>query len=202
MDFLKFIISRLLKKSLNIPAIRNSTLDDTSRICAGSSFIMSSIGKYSYVGNYCNVIKTKIGRYCSIADNCTIGGASHPIEWASTSPVFHKGRNVLHKNFSNHEYEAYKETLIGNDVWIGSMCLLKAGIHIGDGAVIGMGSVVTKDVEAYSIVAGNPAKKIRMRFDESTISKLLELEWWDLQDAELVRHAEYIHDINSFIDSF
>ena len=69
--------------------------------------------------------------------------------------------------------------IIGNDVWIGDRATILSGVRIGDGAVIGAGSVVTKDVEPYSIVAGNPARPKRTRFDEETIKKLLEIKWWD-----------------------
>jgi len=90
----------------------------------------------------------------------------------SSSPAFHRGRNVLGKNFAHHPPEGALDTYIGNDVWIGSNCLVKSGVRIGDGAVLGMGSVLTKDVGDYEVWAGNPAKIIRRRFDVETASDL------------------------------
>lgn len=72
------------------------------------------------------------------------------------------------------------KTIIGNDVWLGANSLVLKGVKIGDGAVIGAGAVVTKDVPPYAIVGGNPAKVIKMRFDDETIGKLMQLQWWNL----------------------
>ena len=159
---IKYLISKFLKK-IQIPAIKNSSIDKKSKVCSGSHIVNSSIGKYSYVGNYSTVIDCKIGSYCSIADNCIIGGASHPLNWVSSSPVFYSGKNVLRKNFSEKSYKEFAETIIGNDVWIGSCCLIKGGVTVGDGAVIGMGSVVTHDVPAGEVWAGNLARCLKKK---------------------------------------
>lgn len=195
---ISYYLSKIIKK-LHLPAIKNSCVDKTSRVCSGSHLVNVCMGKYSYIGSFCTAIHANIGSFCSIADHCIIGGASHPIEWVSTSPVFHEGKNVMNKNFSRLEYQPYKETIIGNDVWIGSHCLIKGGIVIGDGAIVGMGSVVTKDVEPYSIVAGNPAKLIRKRFSDETIAKLTRIKWWDFEDSELEKIAVHFNDTMEFI---
>lgn len=196
---IKYLIAKLLKKALHIPAIRNSTIDKTSRVCSGSHIYRSSMDRYSYVGNFCTVIDTHIGSFCSIADGCFIGGSKHPLEWVSSSPVFHEGRNIMGKNFSTHAFEDSLATTIGNDVWIGGNSLIRGGITVGDGAVIGMGSIVLSDVEPYGIVAGNPARLIRKRFDDDTIQSLLHTRWWDLNDDELSVLAQDIPHISSFI---
>lgn len=128
-----------------------------------------------------------------------IGGANHPITWVSTSPVFHGGKNILRKNFATHEFETTKKTIIGNDVWIGNNCLIKSGINICDGAVIGMGSVVTKDVGPYEIWGGNPAKMIRKRFDDLTIEKLIQSKWWGLEDNDLEIKSKEFNDICTYM---
>ena len=112
----------------------------------------------------------------------------------STSPVFQKGRNAFGKNFSELEYEPYSVTKIGHDVWIGAHSLIKGGVVIGDGAVIGMGSVVTHDVPPYTVVAGNPAREIKKRFDDDTADLLTELKWWDLDESRLSEIAPYFND--------
>lgn len=196
MSKLSYIIKRLLSKKAC--AILNSKIDKRASVGNGSQIVESTIGKYSYAYN-CSIIHAKIGAFCSIADGTVIGGGSHPINWVSSSPVFYSGRNVLKKNFSDNEYKEFTETIIGNDVWIGSKCLIKGGVTIGDGAVIGMGSVVTHDVPPYEIWAGNPAKFIRKRFDNETAEKLLNSKWWDLSDEELSDIGKYFNDIDMFL---
>ena len=152
-----YLFSKFIKK-LHIPAIYKSNVSRRAKVGSGAHIVFSVISDYSYVGNYSNALYCRIGKFCSIGDNCEIGGGSHPTDWISTSPVFYSGRNVLRKNFSKNVYNEFKKTTIGNDVWIGSKCLIKGGITIGDGAIIGMGSVVTHNVPPYEIWAGNPAK--------------------------------------------
>lgn len=145
----------------------------------------SKIGKYTYVSARSSVIYADVGSFCSIAAGVAIGGGAHDIDAVSTSPVFNKGRNVFGCNLGNVEFSPFKVTTIGNDVWIGNRALVLQGVTVGDGAIIGAGSVVTKDVEPYTIVAGNPAKAIRRRFDDETAEKLLKLKWWDMSEKEL-----------------
>lgn len=172
-------------RRLNRPAIRSSKIHKTSRVCSGSQINKIEMEKYSYIGNNCFANHVKIGAFCSIADNCFIGGAAHPIEFVSTSPVFCKGANIMCKNFANKDFKVTSETFIGNDVWIGAGATILAGKSIGNGAVIGTGSVVTKNVGDYEIWAGNPAKFIRKRFDDETIAKLLETKWWEWSDDKI-----------------
>ncbi len=150
------------------------------------------MGKYSYIGKDGKIINSEIGKFCSIGDRVTIGGAKHPLNWTSTSPVFHSGRNILKKNFSEERFYPYNQTIIGNDVFIGDNVIIKGGVTVSNGAVIGMGSVLTKDVGDYEIWAGNPARMIKKRFDEYTISLLLLSEWYDLPDRELKKYASLI----------
>ena len=122
------------------------------------------------------------------------------MDWVSTSPVFTSHRSILRFNFAKHEFNPYKPVTIGNDVWIGAHCMIKSGVKIADGAVIGMGSVVTKDVGAYEIWAGNPAHLIRKRFDDETISKLLEIQWWNWNDDKIRLNADKYNDVNAFLN--
>ena len=196
---LRYLISKLIKK-IHLPAIKDSCLSKNSRVCPGSHLVKVELDSYSYIGNFCTVINTKVGKFCSIGDNNIIGGASHPMGWVSTSPVFYEGKNILGCNFSNHKFESYKKTIIGNDVWIGNNCLIKGGVEIKNGAVIGMGSVVTKDVGAYEVWAGNPARMIKKRFDnEIIIDMLLKSNWWNYSDDKLVKTALNFNDVEKFI---
>lgn len=195
---LRYLISKLIKK-IHIPAIINSTIDKTSRICSDSHVVNAIMGRYSYIGNSCTIVNTQIGNFCSIADNCIIGGASHPIEWVSTSPVFHEGKNIMEKNFSEHSYNVSSKTIIENDVWIGNNCLIKSGVKIENGAVIGMGSVLTKNVGPYEIWAGNPAKCIRKRFTNQIAEELLKSAWWEYDDEILAKHASSFNEVETYL---
>lgn len=190
----------LFMRHLNVPIIKKSQLSKKSKVLYGTFLYSSSIGNYSYIGKNCTVVNTKIGNFCSIADDCIIGGASHPIDWLSTSPVFCSGKNILKSKFSNHKYEPYLETKIGNDVWIGSRCLIKGGICIGDGSILGMGSVLTKSIGDYEVWAGNPARFIKYRFDEEIIKTLKKTHWWSFTDSKVALLAVHSNDISKAVD--
>jgi acetyltransferase-like isoleucine patch superfamily enzyme len=151
-----------------------------------------SIGQYTYINNGTTIFyNTKVGRYCSIGKKCEIGTVDHPISWLSSSSIQysiaeHFDYKPYCKDFPQIHYEQIEGCTIGNDVWIGSLVVIKSGVTIGDGAVIGANSIVVKDVPPYAIVGGVPAKLIRYRFDKKTIEKLLELKWWERELKDLV----------------
>ena len=147
----------------------------------------STMGRHSYCGYKCTFLDVDIGAFCSIANEVMVGGAHHPVEYVSTSPVFLSHRDSVRTKFARHDYLPIVRTTIGNDVWLGQRCLIRAGVTIGDGAVVGMGAVVTRDVPPYAIVGGNPARIIRMRFDDEVVTALLRWKWWALPDEELRR---------------
>lgn len=195
------IPSRLFNRISLLAILQDDEIDKTAAICSGVKFYRGKIGRYSYIGNNSFVIDTEIGNYTSIAPDCYIGGTNHPMDWVSTSPVFHKWENLMKKNFSNHEFEIFNNTIVGNDVWIGNKVMIKAGITISDGAVVGMGSIVTRDIGPYEIWAGNPAKMIRKRFDDDVIEKLMEIKWWEWSEEKLEVHASDFDSPRTFIES-
>lgn len=196
-----YYISKIIKKA-RLSSIKNSIVDKTSKVESGTLFVNSNMGKYSFCGYDCEIVNTIIGNYCSIGNNVKIGGGEHPLSWVSTSPVFYEGRDSVTKKFSNFKREPIKKTIIEHDVWIGQNVLIRQGVKIETGAVIGMGSIVTKDVKSYSIVAGNPAKTLRYRFDVKMIEGLLKTKWWDLDDNTLANFASLIQKPADFIKSF
>lgn len=141
-----------------------------------------SFGEYSY-GNIqaynwgSPTIYYTVGKFCSIATLTILLDGNHRHDWISTSPfsAFFEVPILKNNDFQNSK----GNVIIGNDVWIGLNAVILSGVTIGDGAVIGACSVVTKNVSAYSIVAGNPAKLIRYRFDKDAIKQLLRIKWWD-----------------------
>lgn len=201
----------LLKNLLSLPkrlvshialfcVLQEAEVDKTAAICSGVRFYRGKIGKYSYIGNNSFVSDTDIGSFTSISTDCYIGGTSHPTDWVSTSPVFHKWENIMKKNFARHEFEIFKRTTIGNDVWIGNRVMIKAGVKIADGAVVGMGSIVTKDIGPYEIWAGNPARLIRKRFDDETIDALEKMKWWNWNDEKIESLSGVMTDVAKFIE--
>lgn len=136
-----------------------------------------------------------IGKFCSIAAGVKIfGGGEHNSKWMTTYPFC-----VFLKEYSGIEgYPAYRpsRTKIDNDVWIGEDAKILNGVHISDGAIIGTAAVVTKDVPPYAIVAGNPARIIRYRFEPDVIDKLLEMKWWEWSDSQIYAAVRLLESEN------
>ncbi|BAQ61190.1 chloramphenicol acetyltransferase [Geminocystis sp. NIES-3708] len=162
-----------------------------------------SIGRYTYgeprVLKWGNESTLRIGSFCSIASGVTILlDGNHRVDWLTTYPF-----SVVFEEFTNIEgHPATKgDVIIGNDVWIAMNSLILSGVKIGDGAVIGANSVVCRDVPPYTIVAGNPAKKIKTRFDSHTVEKLLEMEWWNWDLNKIKSNVPLLmsDDFNQFI---
>ena len=147
-----------------------------------------SIGAYSYGRPKVRFAESgrrlTIGRYCSIADKVEILlGGDHRLDWASTYP-FAAMRGLWPEADAPAGYHASRgDVSIGHDVWLGSGCLILSGVTVGHGAVVAAHAVVTRDVPPYAIVAGNPARVVRTRFDAATVSDLVACAWWDLPHA-------------------
>lgn len=143
------------------------------------------LGHYSYThSEFAEPIV--IGNYCSIAENVQVFGYDHPTDGLSTSPftyspdlpLFGLGPQALGGFSRRPPHAARPPPVLGHDVWVGRAAILRTGITIGHGAVIGAGAVVTRDVPPYAVVAGNPARVLRYRFDDTTIEALLATRWW------------------------
>ena len=190
---LKYFISKLMRR-VRPAAMYKCDVDSTAVVMGSSDCRFVTIGRFSYCGYHCNILECDIGSFCSIADRVVIGGAEHDITYVSTSPVFIKGSNVLNRNIAELDALPSRRTRIGNDVWIGFGATIKAGVVIGDGAVIGAGAVVTKDVKPYSVVAGVPAKQVRMRFNSSLIKEIQSIAWWDFPISQLEELGQDFND--------
>lgn len=159
------IILQIFKQPLLV--LRHNSVPFSTRL-GGRNFLQNSkLGKWSYIGNNSMLIDVKIGNYCSIAPFVIIGGMNHSYESVSTSP------RLNNKCF-------YTTTRIGHDVWIGANAIVLQGVSIGNGAVIGAGSIVTKDIPENSIVMGTPAKVVKQRFTQEKWDTIKKLEYWKL----------------------
>jgi len=196
-------------KSIN----QNSMVELPTRPYLGSLKNVE-LGAFTYLGRDNYIENTIINRYCSVAKSVNVGHGNHPINWLSSNPFGYQqsfristGKLfpyneeyseyvVPEENRSSVKKDVYKEkTIIGNDVWIGVGALVLPGINIGDGAIIGGGSVVTKDIPPYAIAVGNPAKVIKYRFSEEIIKQLLSLEWWQYAPWDLHKFEIKFYDI-------
>ena len=139
--------------------------------------------------------KLKIGKFCSIACGAKFlfNSANHTVKSLTTYPfpIFFEEWGLDVRDITT-AWDNKGDIVIGNDVWIGYEAVIMSGVTIGDGAIIGTRAVVTKDVPPYTIVGGVPAKQIRKRFSEETISELLELKWWDWTFEKISQNIEFI----------
>ena len=164
------------------PTIKNPN------IIVGDFTYFSDVDFESHVTHHYDFYDDKliIGKFCQIASgvNFVMNGANHQMNAVSTFPFY------IFEGWEQDvppldELPLKGDTVVGNDVWIGQNVTILPGVHIGDGAIIGMNSVVASDVLPYTIVAGNPAKEIRKRFDDELIELMLKFKWWDKSIEEI-----------------
>lgn len=156
----------------------------------------------------------EIGNFCSIASRVKfLLGGQHRMGGVTTFPCHcvlgesgdrwgEKYDEAERKKNGSKPHKERGTTIVGNDVWIGHSAYILPGITIGDGAVIGTKSVVTKDVPPYAIVGGNPAKIIRYRFNEEIIEKFLKIKWWDWSDEKIYENRQYFDNVTLFTNKF
>ena len=178
-----FFNRKKLKKSISWFSFwdKQTELSDLVYLGFSARLHKCKVGKYTRIKPGCVLKNVVIGNYCSFANDVMVGLGQHPTNLISTNSIFYK--SGITSRFARHiEFQEEKVTYIGNDVWIGNGAVIMDGVSIGDGAVIGARAVVTKDIPAYAIVGGIPAKVIKYRFSSDVIEALAKARWWDLPD--------------------
>jgi phosphonate metabolism protein (transferase hexapeptide repeat family) len=161
--------------------VRDCTLGRYTDIGARTILLETEVGDYSYIVNDSNVAYTKIGKFCSIAAMTRINPGNHPMHRASQAHFTYRASSYFSGEADDADFFEWRRAhrvVIGHDVWIGHGAIVLPGRSVGDGAVIAAGSIVTKDVTPYTIVAGNPARPIRQRFPTPIAARMEKLEWW------------------------
>lgn len=140
------------------------------------------VGDFSYFERHGEAIYCSIGKFCSIAANVRLNALDHPMERVTTHKITYRPNEYFRFHGVDAEFRERRSdarVTIGNDVWIGHGAVVTPGVRIGNGAVIGANAVVTRDVEPYEVVAGVPARHLRLRFSPDVIAALQEMAWWD-----------------------
>jgi acetyltransferase-like isoleucine patch superfamily enzyme len=186
--------------------LAGSTLESCVAVHLKSRLSGVKMGRFTYVARDSVLNDVDIGRFCSIGPRCLIGSGDHPVTWVATSPVFYSqldqaGRSLVGEWLAPEGFAERRRINIGHDVWLGAHVFVRDGVNIGNGAIVAAGAVVTKDVPAFALVGGVPARIIRFRFSPEVIEEMQSIAWW-LWSEELLREARSLitsENIQAFI---
>jgi phosphonate metabolism protein (transferase hexapeptide repeat family) len=168
--------------------VRDSRLGAYTEVGARTCLLEVELGDYSYVVNDSDIAYATIRKFCSIAAMTRINPGNHPMNRASQSHFTYRAAAYFPGEADEAEFFAWRRdqaVTIGHDVWIGHGAIVLPGRRIGTGAVVGAGAVVTKDVPAYGVVVGNPARVVRQRFSPDVGERLQRLAWWNWSHERL-----------------
>ena len=168
--------------------LKDATLGAYTEVGARTILHEVEMGDYSYVVNDSQIAYTTVEKFCSIAAMTRINPGNHPMHRASQAHFTYRASAYFPGESDEAEFFAWRRSHhveIGHDVWIGHGAIVLPGRNIGTGAVVAAGAIVTRDVPAYTIVAGNPARPIRRRFADENADRLMRLAWWDWDHGAL-----------------
>ncbi|WGW00514.1 CatB-related O-acetyltransferase [Vibrio sp. YMD68] len=179
--------------------VSNSRLKMYARVKDYAELRDSYLGEYSYIAQRTMVNRSTIGKYTSISNGCSIGLWEHNTSVSTHSFYLFEHSGEFVSGYKDYDKDSV-ETFIGNDVWVGASAIILKGVKVGDGAIVGAGAVVTKDVPEYSIVVGNPAKVLKYRFKKEEIEWFKHLKWWDFDREKIQELVD--SDAFSSLDTF
>ena len=169
-------------------SVVNSDIGAFCEVGEGARLLNSTLGDYSYCERLCDIANTSIGKFANIASFVRIGATDHPLNTASLHHFLY--RSGCYWDDAEHhqaffEYRASRRATLGHDIWVGHGAMIKPEVTIGHGAVIAAGAIVTKDVAPYTIVAGTPAKVLRLRQPAEIAERMIALAWWDWDHRQI-----------------
>ncbi len=162
--------------------ITDSTFGAYVEIGHGSRLNNATFGDYAYCDRYADIANARIGKFANIAAFSRIGATDHPLDTAACHHFLYRSADYWDDTPQDEAFFAHRRSRIahiGHDTWIGAGAMIKPEVTLGDGAVVAAGAVVTKDVDPYTIVAGTPAKPLRLRQPRNIADRLISLAWWD-----------------------
>ncbi|NTU84381.1 MAG: acetyltransferase [Chloroflexales bacterium] len=165
----------------------------------------TTFGDYSYAANDVQIANAEVGKFCSIAAGVRINPVNHPMERVTQHHCTYRRVAYGFDTVDDAEIFAWRRAarcVIGHDVWVGHGAIILPGVHVGIGAVVGSGAVVTRDVEPYTVVIGVPARPIRQRFDKHTATRLIEIAWWDWDHMTLKQRFADLMDVPTFLEKY
>lgn len=174
--------------------VTNSNLAEFSRIDRNNHVDTVDLGRYSYTGRNTVLLHCEIGSFCSLSWNVSVGGADHSYSSTSQHSLTYDARlgfvDDQHIDVDTGRY--HSPVSIGSDVWLAAGVVVTRGVTIGHGAVVAANAVVTKDIPAYAVVAGVPAKVVKFRFAPDIVDLLLQLQWWTWPKDKIAEHIELL----------
>jgi phosphonate metabolism protein (transferase hexapeptide repeat family) len=185
--------------------IVDSVLGPWTDIGPNSSIVESTFMDYSYAAGDVSIIYSDVGKFCSIASHVRLNPGNHPMDRVTQHHMTYRRAQYGFGETDDQEFFDWRrdhKVTVGHDVWIGHGAILLPGVRVGTGAVIGASSVVTHDVEPYTIAVGVPARPMRMRFSERDAAKLLAIAWWDWPRELLEERFEELNDLPSFLEKY
>lgn len=187
--------------------LQDSRLGAYTEVGARTILTEVTMDDYSYVVNDSQITYTSIGKFCSIAAMTRINPGNHPMQRATQAHFTYRSSTYFPDEPDDEEFFAWRRAHhvhIGHDVWIGHGAVILPGRNVGTGAVIAAGAIVTKDVPAYTIVAGNPARIVRRRFDERAAERLATLAWWNWSHEALRKALPDFRKlgVDAFLDKY
>lgn len=168
--------------------INDSTFGAYVEIGQGSRLNNATFGDYSYCDRYADIANARIGKFANIAAFSRIGATDHPLDTAACHHFLYRSADYWDDTARDEAFFLKRKSRtahIGHDTWIGAGAMIKPEVTLGDGAVVAAGAVVTKDVDPYTIVAGTPAKPLRLRQPRDIADRLIALAWWNWPHDQL-----------------